>query len=244
MTEKRVSVRLAAVGGRQVRAELEGLGEAGTRGFRRLSTEMEMANTRLAAFARRAGIAQAAVGAAAAAAGVAMVRSGLANIDARAKLAQSMRTTVESIQTLAQAGELAGVSMGEIEQATKQLTRRLSEAAGGAGPATEALRRLGLTARELQALPLDQRIVAIQDALNQFVPEAERAAVASDLFGDRTALVFSRIDTATLRQGGAIVRHWFKNNGGARTCGTSAWRSRSRTRARSSGRTTRFRGWA
>ena len=36
MAEKRVSVRLAAVGGRQVRAELEGVGEAGSRGFGRL----------------------------------------------------------------------------------------------------------------------------------------------------------------------------------------------------------------
>jgi len=33
MAEKRVSVRLAAVGGKQVRAELEGIGEAGRRGF-------------------------------------------------------------------------------------------------------------------------------------------------------------------------------------------------------------------
>jgi hypothetical protein len=53
MAEKRVSVRLAAVGGRQVRAELEGVGEAGSRGFGRLSREMEAANARLAGFARR-----------------------------------------------------------------------------------------------------------------------------------------------------------------------------------------------
>jgi hypothetical protein len=206
MAEKRVSVRLAAVGGRQVRAELEGIGEAGSRGFGRLSTEMELANTRLASFARRAGIALAAVAAAAAAAGVAMVRSGLANIDAQAKLAQSMRTTVESIQTLTWAGELAGVSMGEIEQATKKLTTRLSEAASGSGAAVGALRRLNLTAAELQALPLDQRIVAIQDALTRFVPEAERAAVASDLFGDRAALAFLRIDSATLRDAARDVQ--------------------------------------
>ncbi|GGO38144.1 hypothetical protein GCM10010991_34970 [Gemmobacter aquaticus] len=206
MAEKRVSVRLAAVGGRQVRAELEGIGEAGSRGFGRLSSEMELANTRLASFARRAGIALAAVAAAAAAAGVAMVRSGLANIDAQAKLAQSMRTTVESIQTLTWAGELAGVSMGEIEQATKKLTTRLSEAASGSGAAVGALRRLNLTAAELQALPLDQRIVAIQDALTRFVPEAERAAVASDLFGDRAALAFLRIDSATLRDAARDVQ--------------------------------------
>ena len=206
MAEKRVSVRLAAVGGRQVRAELEGIGEAGAKGFGRLSTEMELANTRLASFARRAGIALAAVAAAAAAAGVAMVRSGLANIDAQAKLAQSMRTTVESIQTLTWAGELAGVSMGEIEQATKKLTTRLSEAASGSGAAVGALRRLNLTAAELQALPLDQRIVAIQDALTRLVPEAERAAVASDLFGDRAALAFLRIDSATLRDAARDVQ--------------------------------------
>mgnify|MGYP000085359332 CR=1 FL=1 len=60
MAEKRVSVRLAAVGGRQVRAELEGVGEAGARGFGRLSREMEAANARLAGFARRVRVAAAA----------------------------------------------------------------------------------------------------------------------------------------------------------------------------------------
>jgi hypothetical protein len=206
MAEKRVSVRLVAEGGRQVRAELEGIGDAGARGFDRLSTEMELANTRLASFARKAGIALAAVTVAAAAAGVAMVRSGLETIGAQADMAASLKTTVESLQLLTWAGELAGVSMGEIEQATKKLTTRLSEAAAGSGSAVGALERLNLTASELQALPLDQRIVAIQEALNRFVPEAERAAVASDLFGDKAALAFLRIDPATLREAAQDVR--------------------------------------
>lgn len=206
MAEKRVSVRLVAEGGRQVRAELEGIGEAGTRGFGRLSSEMELANARLGSFARKAGIALAAVTAAATAAGVAMVRSGLDVIGAQADMAASLKTTVESLQVLTWAGELAGVSMGEIEQATKKLTTRLSEAAAGSGSAVGALQRLNLTAAELQALPLDQRIVAIQEALNRFVPEAERAAVASDLFGDRAALAFLRIDSATLREAAQDVQ--------------------------------------
>lgn len=206
MAEKRVSVRLVAEGGRQVRAELEGIGDAGARGFGRLSTEMELANTRLASFARKAGIALAAVTVAAAAAGVAMVRSGLETIGAQADMAASLKTTVESLQVLTWAGELVGVSMGEIEQATKKLTTRLSEAASGSGSAVGALQRLNLTAAELQALPLDQRIVAIQEALNRFVPDAERAAVASDLFGDKAALAFLRIDPATLREAAQDVR--------------------------------------
>ena len=53
MAEKRVSVRLAAVGGKQVRAELEGVGDAGTRSFGRMSREAEIANAKLAAFASR-----------------------------------------------------------------------------------------------------------------------------------------------------------------------------------------------
>jgi hypothetical protein len=200
MAEKRVSVRLAAVGGRQVRTELEGVGEVGKRGFGRLSQEMEAANRRLAAFSRRVRVASAAAVAAATAAGVAMIRSGLQTVDAQAKLAASLETTVASIQVLERAGDLAGVSMGQIEQATLQLTRRLSQAAAGTGPAADALDRLGVSAAELQALPLDRRIALIQERLAAFVPEAERAAVASQLFGDRAALVFTRIDTATLRQ--------------------------------------------
>lgn len=206
MAEKRVSVRLAAVGGRQVRAELEGVGEAGSRGFGRLSREMEAANARIAGFTRKVGVAAAAAVAAATAAGIAMVRSGLSSVDAQAKLAQSLGTTVASIQTLERAGELAGVSMSGIEQATKDLTRRLSQAAAGGGPAADALEWLGLTAGDLLALPLDQRVGAINAAIAAFVPVAERAAVAGQLFGEEGSIAMSRIDTATLRQATEDVR--------------------------------------
>ncbi|MDB5658089.1 MAG: phage tail tape-measure protein [Cypionkella sp.] len=200
MAEKRVSVRLAAVGGKQVRAELDGVGDAGVKGFGRMSKEAKIANARLAAFSTRVKIAAAVAVAAAAAAGIAMIRSGLETIDAQANLAQSLGTTTRSIQVLTFAGDLAGVSMDEITAATKKLTLKLSDAAGGTGTAVAALQRLHLTATDLQALPLDERIVAIQDALTKFVLPAERAAVASALFGDKAALAFSRIDSATLRQ--------------------------------------------
>ena len=90
--------------------------------------------------------------------------------------------------------------MSGIEQATKDLTRRLSQAAAGTGPAADALDRLGLSANELIALPLDQRVGAINAAIESFVPAAERAAVAGQLFGEEGSIAMSRIDTATLRQ--------------------------------------------
>ena len=91
MAEKRVSVRLAAVGGKQVKAEFEGIGDAGEKGFGKASREMEIANATLAKFARRAKIAAGIMAAAAVTAGIAMVRSGLKTIDEQAKLAVRLR---------------------------------------------------------------------------------------------------------------------------------------------------------
>ncbi|MEX5576795.1 hypothetical protein [Pseudophaeobacter sp. A-200-2] len=127
------------------------------------------------------------------------VKSSLQMVDAQAKMAQSLGTTVKSMQVLDRAADLSGVSIGEVQQATIQLTKRLSQAAGGSGAAAKALKRLHLNASDLQRLPLDERLARIQGALADYVPEAERAAVASDLFGSRAGLIFTRIDGATLK---------------------------------------------
>ena len=203
---KQVKVRLAAEGGRQVRAELKGIGTDGATAFQRLGAEMEAANARADRFFRRLRIAAAAGAAAVGAAATAMIRSGLQVVDSQAKLAQSLGTTVASIQTLERAGELAGVSMSGIEQATKDLTRRLSQAAAGTGPAADALDRLGLSATGLIALPLDERVGEINGAIEAFVPAAERAAVAGQLFGEEGSIAMGRIDSATLRQATKDVR--------------------------------------
>jgi tail tape-measure protein len=200
MAEKRVSVRLAAVGGKQVKAEFEGIGDAGKRGFGKASREMEIANARLARFARRAKIAAGIMAAAAVAAGIAMVRSGLKTIDEQAKLADSLNTTTASLQVLARAADLAGVSQGEVEQATIMMTKSLSQAAQGTGPAVKALNALNLSAADLAKLPIDEKMSVIQDAIAKFIPAAQQAAVASQIFGSRAGLIFTRIDSATLRQ--------------------------------------------
>ena len=101
---KQVTVRLAAEGGRQVRAELRGIGADGATAFQRLSSEMEAANARADRFFRRLRISAAAGAAAVGAAATAMIRSGLQIVDSQAKLAQSLGTTVASIQTLERGG--------------------------------------------------------------------------------------------------------------------------------------------
>lgn len=206
MAEKKVSVRLVAVGGQQVKAELQGIGDAGSKSMGQLSRAVDSADERLAAFAARARVALAAAAAAVTAAGVAMVKSALQGVDAAAKLAASLGTTVESIQVLERAAELAGVPMSTLEQGMTQFLRRLSQAAAGTGPAVEALQKLRLSARDLLALPLDQRIAAIDEALKKFIEPAERAAIAGKVFGEQASLALSRIDTSTLRQAAQDIR--------------------------------------
>ncbi|MEI4197352.1 phage tail tape measure C-terminal domain-containing protein [Roseovarius sp. E0-M6] len=209
MAEKRVSVRLSATGGRQVKDALRGVGEAGQQGFRRLSREMEAANRRLARFARQATRIARVVGAAAAAAGAALIRSGLQTVDAQAKLAQSLATTTASVQVLARAADLSGNSFRELEAGSARLTRRLSLfAADGSGPAADAIRRLGLNAAELLALPLDQRIARVTEAIRQNAAASEQAALFSQLFGDRAFVAFQRLDPAQLRQANDELRRF------------------------------------
>lgn len=198
---KKVAVRLVASGGRQVDAEFNKVGDSADKNFRqRLSAELALANKRMAAFARRARVASAAIAVGSAVAAGAMIRSGLESVDVHAKLAKSLQSSVAGVQTLERAGELAGVSMAGIEQATKDLTRRLSQAAAGGGPAAKALDRLGLSAAQLLSMPLDERVGAINAAIEEFVPVAERAAVAGQLFGEEGSIAMGRIDSATLRQ--------------------------------------------
>lgn len=143
----------------------------------------------------------------AAAAGL-MVKSSLSTIDSQAKMAQSLGTTTESMQVLGRAADLAGVSTGELDQVSMQLTKRLSQAAAGSGPAVKALEELGLSAEALSKLPLDERIRTINLAIEETVPAAERAAMASKLFGDRAGLVASRLDAATIGKAADEIRRF------------------------------------
>lgn len=208
MARRQVSVRLTPEGGRRTKQELRDVGEAGERGFRKLGREVAAANERMARFARQARLV-ARVAATVLGAGLAVVvRRTLAAIDGQAKLAQSLNTTTASLQVVTRAGELAGVSFGEIQQSLIQLERRLSLAARQGGPAADALARLGLSADELQRVPVDERLALIQDRLEALVPAGERAAISAQLFGDRAGVVFSRIDSASLERANRELREF------------------------------------
>ena len=176
MAEKRVSVRLSATGGRQVRAELEGVGEAGARGMGRLSREMDQANARMAAFARRARIAATAAATALAAAVVSMTRSTVATANEIGQLSQVANANPEVFQRWSAASTTVGIEQEKLADILKDVNDRVGDfLQTGGGPMVDFFEniapRVGVTADQFARL-------SGPEALQLYVESLERAGVS------------------------------------------------------------------
>lgn len=176
MAEKKVSVRLSATGGRQVRAELEGVGEAGARGMGRLSREMDQANARMAAFARRARIAATAAGTALATAVVAMTRSTVAAANEIDQLSQVANANPEVFQRWSAASATVGIEQEKLADILKDVNDRVGDfLQTGGGPMADFFEniapRVGVTADQFARL-------SGPEALQLYVDSLERAGVS------------------------------------------------------------------
>lgn len=176
MATKQVSVRLSATGGRQVRAELEGVGEAGSRGFGRLSREMEAANARLASFARRAKIAATAAATALAGAALSMTRSTVTAANEISQLAQVANATPEVFQRWSAASSTVGIEQEKLADILKDVNDRVGDfLQTGGGPMADFFEniapRVGVTADQFARL-------SGPEALQLYVDSLERAGVS------------------------------------------------------------------
>ena len=136
------------------------------------------------------------------------VHSSLQTIDAQGKMAQSLGTTTESLQVLARAAETAGVSQGDLEGALTRMTRRISLAEQGTGPAVDALERLRLTAADFENLDAAERIKLIQERIQEFIPAAEQAGVSSQVFGDRVGIAMTRLDASQIDEAERVLKRF------------------------------------
>lgn len=136
-----------------------------------LDRGISAAERRLRQFQRAATVAGKAVAAgiaAATAAITALTVSSMRAVDEQSKLARQLGGTTAAVQGLERAAQLAGVSKQALTRATEMLNRRLGEAERrGMGPAADALERLGLRARDLIAMDVDERIATIADRMRE-----------------------------------------------------------------------------
>jgi hypothetical protein len=111
-------------------------------------------------------LALAAAGTAAAASLGLLVKNSISTVSAQVDLARRVGASVSAIQVLQETAKLAGGSAEALGRAIGVMNARLGEAERkGAGPAYEAIKRLGLSISELNAMDADQRIKAMSDRM-------------------------------------------------------------------------------
>lgn len=149
----------------------------------------------------------AAVATAALAVGVAMVKATQATIefaakaDLVAKKARAIGTDAESLQVLQGSLELGGVAAETTANAIQKLSVNLGMAVKGSKLQVEALDELGLSAQQLESVPLEERIALIADGLAGMTSQSVRAQTAQALLGRGALDMLAAFD-----QGGDAIR--------------------------------------
>ena len=99
-------------------------------------------------------------------------------------LAARFGDTAENFSRLAGAAEVSGLGLDDFANILENLPERIADAATGAGEAADNIRRLGLDARQLMALPLTQRFEALADSLST-LNDVQRTSALGKLFSDQ-----------------------------------------------------------
>lgn len=150
----------------------------------------------------KTGITATAMAASGAAIGIAAyTKAGMDAVDAQAKLARQLDSTIGGLRGLQLAANDAGVSTGVINSAMERFSARLGEAQRGTGQAAEALERLNLRARDLAEMDVDKRVAAIADSIHGMGLSGAETADVLRQFGIRNREIVN-----LMRQGGDAVR--------------------------------------
>lgn len=142
-----------------------------------------------------------AAAAAATTAVAAFTRAGMNAIDAQAKLARQLDSTIGGVRGLQLAAEDAGVSTNVINGAMERFSARLGEARRGSGQTADALARLGLNASELASMDVDERMATIADRVRELGLSGDQTADVLRQFGIRNREIVN-----LMRQGGDAIR--------------------------------------
>jgi hypothetical protein len=111
---------------------------------------------------------------------------------------------IEQYQRLDYALRQAGLGQGQFDSALDAFLPKLGEALQGSGAAAAAMQRLGVSVRDAggEVRTTDAVLLDIADGLARVASPAERAGIASRLFGDRAGPEMA----LALSQGGQAIR--------------------------------------
>jgi putative effector of murein hydrolase len=177
---RRVSVRLSVDGAQAAKSELRGFGEAGNRSLAQVVTGAQAASTALRLLGP-------VIGALSAGGLVAFARSALDTIGGLGELADQAGISTDALQAFQFAATQTGISAEELQRGIQALTRRIADAAEGQGDAANQLRRLGIAFLDASGniRPTETVLADVADAVARVEDPAQRAAIATAVFGDR-----------------------------------------------------------
>lgn len=114
---------------------------------------------------------------------VARLQKTISALDDIGKTADKIGLSTDALQELRTVAESAGVSQESLDSSMERFSKRLGEAAQGAGAASKTIKGLGLEASELATMGLDNALSVVADRLAGMSEPTERAAAAAALFG-------------------------------------------------------------
>ena len=132
------------------------------------------------------------------------------DIDNLAKTAKKLGLTTEALAGLHEAARVTGIRAETMDMAMQRLVRRMAEAAKGGGEAMQAIRDLGLDARSLSQLPLDEQMYKVADAFQGVKDQGEAVRIAFKLFDSEGVAVVNtlRLQSEGLREAAARAREY------------------------------------
>lgn len=112
-----------------------------------------------------------------------MGRAALDSVGGLGEVATQLGVTTDALQEFRYVASQTGIEQGEIDKALQRLTRTMGELQDPTLEQAEAMKRLGLTAKDFAGLDASQGLVLLADRVNQLPDAATRSAVGFDLMG-------------------------------------------------------------
>jgi hypothetical protein len=110
------------------------------------------------------------------------------------RTAAILGVSTRSVQELGFIARATGGDSESLALSMERLQVNLQKAQGGAGPAAAALQALGLRAKDLIGLPLDEQMNRIADAVSKFADGGNKTAIVMELLGRGGAQMIPVLD--------------------------------------------------
>ena len=134
---------------------------------------------------------------------IALTKQALAASDAMGKLSDDLGITTHRLSGFQIAAQIGGASAEDMNKAFVKLAVNVGDAAAGTGEASDAFKRMGLDARNLVGMSLDEQMIAVAEGLKNVGSEAKQVQTVYEVFGKSGAKLLT-----TLKGGREELEKW------------------------------------